>query len=144
MYFLPPFLSAPSLSVLITHPPQIADAYRRWGITPGKTKDLIVIKIVTPPSAAPSTTTPSPEQQQQQHQQPSQDQQSIWTHLTTHIKGTPAEFSDENLASLTDWPKVRKYYRLNGVPALAGCKDETERRRQEEKLAVMGMALKGL
>ncbi|KAL1837598.1 hypothetical protein VTJ49DRAFT_3616 [Mycothermus thermophilus] len=129
----------------------IADAYRRWGITPGKTKDLIVVKVVVAPEVSSTETTSSPtkdkpttQEQQQQQQQPEDEQQSIWTHLTTHVKGTPSELSDANLAPLTDWPKVRKYYRLNAVPALAGCKDDEEKRRQEERLAVMGMALKGL
>jgi EKC/KEOPS complex subunit CGI121/TPRKB len=39
---------------------------------------------------------------------------------------------------------VRKYYRLNGVPALERAVDEEERRRQSERLAIMGMALRGL
>ncbi|KAL2270722.1 hypothetical protein VTJ83DRAFT_93 [Remersonia thermophila] len=120
----------------------IADAYRRWGIAPGKTKDLIVVKVVAAPEGAASTGTAS--SPARTAQEPDDEQQSLWTHLATHVQGTPSDLTDANLAPLTDWSKVRKYYRLNGVPALAGCKDGEEKRRQEEKLAVMGMALKGL
>ncbi|AEO69800.1 uncharacterized protein THITE_2120537 [Thermothielavioides terrestris NRRL 8126] len=94
----------------------IADAYRRWGITPGKTKDLIVVKT----------------------------QETIWAHLTEHVHGTPAPLTDVELALATDWPKIRKYYRLNGVPALERLADEGARRKEGERLAIMGMALRGL
>jgi EKC/KEOPS complex subunit CGI121/TPRKB len=52
--------------------------------------------------------------------------------------------TDDELSQVTDWPKVRKYYRLNGVPALDRLADEGERRKQSERLAIMGMALRGL
>jgi EKC/KEOPS complex subunit CGI121/TPRKB len=73
-----------------------------------------------------------------------QTQDAIWAHLTTDVKGTPTLLTDSELAQATDWPKVRKYYRLNGVPALERVTDEEERRKQMERLAVMGMALRGL
>ena len=98
-----------------------------------------MVKVVAPPSAA---------QQEQQQQDPPaqiQTQQAIWAHLTQHVQGTPTPLTDAELARATDWPKVRKYYRLNGVPALerlAG--DEQERWKQSERLAIMGMALRGL
>ncbi|KAK4041857.1 kinase binding protein CGI-121-domain-containing protein [Parachaetomium inaequale] len=111
----------------------IADAYRRWGITPGKTKDLIVVKVVAPPSGA-----------QEEPPTPIQTQQAIWDHLTQHVQGIPKPLTDAELARAIDWPKVRKYYRLNGVPALERVADEQERWRQSERLAIMGMALRGL
>lgn len=120
---------------MLTHSPQIADAYRRWGISPGKTKDLLVVKVVFPPS---TTQDGNPTQPQ------SQTQQAIWEHLTQHVKGTPSPLTDDEIAKATDWPKVRKYYRLNGVPVLDGAADEKERWRQSERLAIMGMALRGL
>jgi EKC/KEOPS complex subunit CGI121/TPRKB len=116
-------------------PPQIADAYRRWGITPGKTKDLVVVKVVLPASATQDGTAT----QTQTH-----TEQTIWEHLMQHVQGTTAPLTDDNLAKATDWPKVRKYYRLNGVPALERAADEDERRSQSETLAIMGMALRGL
>lgn len=105
---------------------QIADAYRRWGITPGKTKDLIVVKVVLLSSA--ETQTP----------------RAIWDHLQQYVEGTPTPLTDVELAQATDWPKVRKYYRLNGVPALERLTNEQEKRQQSESLAIMGMALRGL
>ncbi|KAK4149844.1 kinase binding protein CGI-121-domain-containing protein [Chaetomidium leptoderma] len=111
----------------------IADAYRRWGITPGKTKDLIVVKVVPPPSPAQDETPTQPP-----------TQLAIWDHLQQHVKGTPTPLTDSELSQATDWPKVRKYYRLNGVPALDRLADEQERRKHSERLAIMGMALRGL
>lgn len=116
---------------------QISDAYRRWGISPGKTKDLIVVKIVPPRPDAQGELQPQPPTQKQ-------TQDAIWAHLTTDVKGTPTLLTDSELSQATDWPKVRKYYRLNGVPALERVTDEEERRKQMERLAVMGMALRGL
>ncbi|KAL2022113.1 hypothetical protein VTK56DRAFT_6157 [Thermocarpiscus australiensis] len=117
----------------------IADAYRRWGITPGKTKDLIVVKVLSPPS----TSTTTAQDESQPRPQP-QTRGAIWAHLAKHVNGTPTPLTDAELAQATDWPKVRKYYRLNGVPALEGLRDEDERRRQMERLVIMGMALRGL
>lgn len=60
-----------------------------------------------------------------------------------NVQGTLAPLTDVELARCTDWPKVRKYYKLNGAPALEG-KDEAERTKEMELLAVAGMALRGL
>ncbi|KAK3904554.1 kinase binding protein CGI-121-domain-containing protein [Staphylotrichum tortipilum] len=111
----------------------IADAYRRWGITPGKTKDLIVVKVVQPPTAP---------QDDASAQIP--PQQAIWDHLKEHVQGTPTPLTDAEIAQATEWPKVRKYYRLNGVPLLDRLADPQEKLRQSEQLAIMGMALRGL
>jgi EKC/KEOPS complex subunit CGI121/TPRKB len=92
-----------------------------------------VIKVVPPP---PSSTPTEAETTTQQ--------QAIWDHLRQHVQGTPAPLTDAELAQATDWPKVRKYYRLNGVPALERAADEHERRKGMESLAIMGMALRGL
>jgi EKC/KEOPS complex subunit CGI121/TPRKB len=51
--------------------------------------------------------------------------------------------TDAELADLTDWPKVRKYYKLNGVPTLDG-KDDAGRIKEMGLLALGGMALRGL
>lgn len=117
--------------------PQIADAYRRWGITPGKTKDIIVIKLVV---SLPEDAVEPPAEPKRIP--PTQDE--IWTHLREAIKGTPVPLSDEEIAKSTDWQKIRKYYSLNAVPALAAVKDEEVRLREMERLAVMKMALRGL
>ncbi|KAK4249003.1 kinase binding protein CGI-121-domain-containing protein [Corynascus novoguineensis] len=110
----------------------IADAYRRWGITPSKTKDLVVVKVVPTSNAQDESSTTI------------QTQQAVWEHLSQQVQGTPTPLTDDELAKTTDWPKVRKYYRLNGVPALDRVADEQDKRKQSEKLAIMGMALRGL
>ncbi|XDG08875.1 hypothetical protein ABKA04_008490 [Annulohypoxylon sp. FPYF3050] len=103
----------------------ISEAYRRFGIT-GTTNSLIIIKVLITP---PSTLTPA----------------SIQQHLLTHVQGTPTLLTDEVLqSSLTDWAKVRKYYKLNGVNWLDSVKDEAAKRGEMEVLVLEGMALRGL
>lgn len=108
-----------------TNDPQISEAYRRFGIT-GTTTSLIIIKVLITP---PSTLTPA----------------AIEQHLLTHVQGTPTPLTDEVLqSSLTDWAKVRKYYKLNGVNWLDSVKDEAMKRGEMEVLVLEGMALRGL
>ncbi|KAK4444143.1 kinase binding protein CGI-121-domain-containing protein [Podospora aff. communis PSN243] len=113
----------------------IADAYRRWGIAPGKTKDLIVVKLVISPSSteADSATQPA-----------AQTPESIWAHLSESIKGRPVPLSDEEISTATDWQKVRKYYSLNNVPVLAKTEGEEAKKKVMETLAVSSMALRTL
>jgi EKC/KEOPS complex subunit CGI121/TPRKB len=63
--------------------------------------------------------------------------------LTEVVQGIPVPLTDAELADLTDWPKVRKYYKLNGVPTLDG-KDDAGRIKEMGLLALGGMALRGL
>ena len=70
--------------------------------------------------------------------------EAIWAHLTEHVMGKPVPVTDSEIAQATDWPKVRKYYRLNGVPSLEKVADKAEHQRKMEQLAIMGMALRGL
>ncbi|KAK3990873.1 kinase binding protein CGI-121-domain-containing protein [Cladorrhinum sp. PSN332] len=105
----------------------IAEAYRRWGVAPGKTKDMIVVKIVVAPDEEEEETA-----------------KKVWGHLIQHVEGTPVPLTDEEISKATDWPKVRKYYKLNGVPALEKIKDEGLKNKQMETLVIMGMALRGL
>jgi EKC/KEOPS complex subunit CGI121/TPRKB len=95
---------------------------------------LIVVKVVRPSSTLQDEETPTQ----------TQAQQAVWGHLTQHVQGTPTPLTDVEISRATDWTKVRKYYRLNGVPALDRLADEQERAKQSEKLAIMGMALRGL
>ncbi|KAH6633833.1 kinase binding protein CGI-121-domain-containing protein [Chaetomium sp. MPI-SDFR-AT-0129] len=113
----------------------ISDAYRRWGITPGKTRDLVVVKVILPPNSTAN-------QNLSQTQTP--DEQTIYGHLEQHVQGTPTPVTDEELAQTTDWAKVRKYYRLNGIQSLDKISDEREKRKQCESLVIVGMALRGL
>jgi EKC/KEOPS complex subunit CGI121/TPRKB len=68
----------------------------------------------------------------------------IWEHLVQHVQGTPVPITDENISRFTDWPKVRKYYKLNGVPAVDGLADEKDKFKEMELLAISSMALRGL
>lgn len=100
-----------------------------------------MVKVIPP---QPSTQNGASQVPEPQPQTLAQTQDEIWAHLTKHVEGMPTPFTDAELAQSTDWPKVRKYYKLNNVPALERLADEAERRKQMEKLAIMGMALRGL
>ncbi|EAA36381.1 hypothetical protein GE21DRAFT_2362 [Neurospora crassa] len=115
----------------------ISESYRRYGLTPSKTRDVLVIKIVYPKLSSENSTITS-------EQQPTPE--SIWQHLTTHIQGTPVPLTNEELAKSTDWAKVRKYYKLNGVPGVERIDkaDEEGRRKEMEGLVISGIALRGL
>lgn len=73
------------------------------------------------------------------------DSAPIWAHLSQNVQGTAVPLSDAAaLAKCTDLAKVRKYYKLNGVPSLAG-NDDTPAKRQEAEVLVLGaMSLRGL
>ncbi|KAI1102482.1 hypothetical protein F4804DRAFT_343192 [Jackrogersella minutella] len=103
----------------------ISEAYRRFGITP-TSKALIIVKVLISPSCV---LTP----------------QDVEEHLVANIQGTATPLTDTTLqASFTDWPKVRKYYKLNSVGWLDGVKDEAVKRREMEVLVLEGMALRSL
>ncbi|KAI6383089.1 hypothetical protein MCOR25_000277 [Pyricularia grisea] len=106
----------------------ITEAYRRFGISP-TTKDVIVLKVLFPAEEA-KDAAPSPE--------------DVWAHLCANIQGTALPFTDESISPLTDWAKVRKYYKLNAAPALAGLKDEDTKRKESEMLILGAMALRGV
>ncbi|KAI1334592.1 CGI121 protein [Xylariaceae sp. FL0016] len=101
----------------------ISEAYRRYGITPAS-KHIVVVKVLVSPSAGTA--------------------QDVEAHLRQHIEGRMVPFADEMLAQFTDWSKVRKYYKLNGVGCLDGVKDEAAKTREMEMLMLGGMALRGL
>ncbi|KAF0318625.1 EKC/KEOPS complex subunit CGI121 [Colletotrichum sp. SAR11_59] len=103
----------------------IAEAYRRYGISP-TSKDVIAVKIVSPTSA----------------ESKSQSAEDVEKHMKEHFQGTPVPFTDENIATSTDWAKVRKYYKLNGLPWLDAIKDEAERKEELETLVLGAMALR--
>ncbi|KAI1374233.1 hypothetical protein F4677DRAFT_426515 [Hypoxylon crocopeplum] len=99
----------------------ISEAYRRFGISPSS-QHLIIAKVLITPA---STLTAA----------------DVAKHLQTNVRGTPVPFAD---AGLTDWAKVRKYYKLNGVAALDTVKDEVLKRKETELLVLGGMALRGV
>ncbi|KAI1864062.1 uncharacterized protein JN550_009082 [Neoarthrinium moseri] len=109
------------------HSEIISEAYRRYGIQPS-TKDVVVVKVLISRDDAPSTAT----------------SEDVAKHLETHVQGDPAPFSDDELARLTDWLKLRKYHKLNGVNYVEGIKDEQTKKRELELLVVSAMSLRGL
>lgn len=106
---------------------EIADAYRRYGVSPD-TKDLLVVKVAFATDDRP--------------QPASADQ--IWEHLKQNVEGEAVPVTDENIAAATDVSKVRKYYKLNGLNWLEGIKDEKEKRKEMEVLVLSAMALRGI
>ncbi|KAK0624530.1 kinase binding protein CGI-121-domain-containing protein [Bombardia bombarda] len=104
----------------------INESYRRWGPTPGKTKDMIVVKVVPDNVSEPRPTA-----------------DGIRAHLAQHIDGRSVPFSDEEIRKSTDRSKVTKYYKLK-CPTLDNLKDPAQREREEERLVIMGMALREL
>ncbi|KIH93253.1 hypothetical protein SPBR_03240 [Sporothrix brasiliensis 5110] len=73
------------------------------------------------------------------------DPAPVWAHLAEHVQGTPTPLSNSvALAKCTDLTRVRKYYKLNGVPSLAGNEDTPAKRHQAEVLVLGAMALRGL
>ncbi|ERS94834.1 uncharacterized protein SPSK_07978 [Sporothrix schenckii 1099-18] len=100
----------------------IAEAYRRYGIT-ADTRNVVAVKVLL------DGADPAP----------------VWEHLAEHVQGTPTSLSDSvALAKCTDLARVRKYYKLNGVPSLAGNEDTPAKRHQAEVLVLGAMALRGL
>ena len=100
---------------------QIAEAYRRYGIS-AETRNVLVVKILLDGAS------PAP----------------VWEHLAANVEGTAVPLSDAAaLTRCTDMARVRKYYKLNGVAALT--KGSAEAQRKEAEVLVLGaMALRGL
>lgn len=101
---------------------QIAEAYRRFGISPS-TKDLLIIKVVKDGALS---------------------AQQISDHLTTHVEGDWLPATDDNISAATDMTKVSKYYKLNGLNWITAIKD-AERKKREMEMVILGtMALRGV
>ncbi|KAI1464338.1 CGI-121-domain-containing protein [Daldinia caldariorum] len=117
----------------------ISEAYRRFGITPSSSKHLIIVKVLTPTPTSTSTSTPTP-------QAAAETAVAVQQHLLAHVRGTPTPFTDEAItqSGLTDWSKVRKYYKLNGVGWLDGVEDSALRRAESEMMVLGSMALRSL
>ncbi|KAK8065022.1 hypothetical protein PG997_011769 [Apiospora hydei] len=64
-------------------------------------------------------------------------------HLQTHVQGESVPCSDEELARVTDWPKLRKYHKLSGLPWIDAIKDEQAKKNELEMLIVSAMAMRG-
>jgi EKC/KEOPS complex subunit CGI121/TPRKB len=111
-------------------PLQIAEAYRRYGIQP-TTKDIVVVKVLISREDGSAGS----------GQQTAED---VEKHLQEHVQGQSVPLSDEELAKLTDWPKLRKYHKLNGISHIEAMKDEEAKKKELELLVVSAMALRGL
>ena len=70
--------------------------------------------------------------------------ENVWTHVKDNVQGENVPLTDENIAQFTDLAKVKKYYKLNGLPWLDSIKDEAVKRQEMEQLVVSAMALKGI
>ncbi|EMR68155.1 hypothetical protein MGN70_005871 [Eutypa lata] len=106
----------------------IAEAYRRYGIT-SSSKDIIIVKVLISNAEDQSSELTS---------------QDVEAHLQEHVEGISVPFSDEILSEITDWTKVRKYYKLNGIGWIDAIKDESLKRREMEMLVLGSIALRGV
>ncbi|KAJ8115848.1 hypothetical protein ONZ43_g4574 [Nemania bipapillata] len=121
----------------------IAESYRRYGITP-ESRDLIIVKVLVTPLVSSSSSPPAVETDSDASAKPLLTPQTIEEHLLTHVKGRPVPFTDLTLGELTDWGRVRKYYKLNGVSWLDKIKDPATKDKEMNMLIMSGMALRGV
>jgi EKC/KEOPS complex subunit CGI121/TPRKB len=100
--------------------------------------------LVTPPfsSSDPSTTPPATEGNPGLKTPIAAE--DVEKHLLANVQGKPVPFTDETLSELTDWGRVRKYYKLNGMGWLDGIKDPAMKNREMDVLVTSGMAIRGL
>lgn len=74
---------------------------------------------------------------------PASSADAIQAHLAANVTGQQQSATDDNLAPATDLTKVKKYYKLNGLPWLDAL-EESEKRKEMETLVLGAMALRGL
>ncbi|KAH6669575.1 kinase binding protein CGI-121-domain-containing protein, partial [Halenospora varia] len=70
----------------------IAESFRRFGITP-TTTHLLIIKVSTP--ASPFTFS------------------DFESHLSAEFEGDPTPFTDDEIEKISDIPRIKKIYKLN-------------------------------
>lgn len=117
-------------------PNQIAESFRRFGITPSTT-NLLIIKVSTPASRITVS--------------------EIQSHLTSSIEGEQVPFEDSVLQEMTDIARVKKIYKLNssggggkkngqvnGVEGLSINGVKEDERKELEVLVLGVMALRGV
>lgn len=102
---------------------QIADSFRKFGIT-DSTKDLLVVKV----SITPEIT-----------------HESVATHLGASIESSAVPFNDETLVAISDVAKIKKAYKLGGLATTPAKTNDTENHeRQRLETALLGaIALRG-
>ncbi len=84
------------------------------GVSRPLQSDLVVVKVVFPTAEQPEPTSGD----------------KLWAHLSENVKGTAVALTDDEIAKTTDWPKVRKYYKLNGSLLLEAAKSDQERAKE--------------
>jgi len=108
---------------------QIAESFRRFGIT-SSTTNLLVIKVGAV------------------------DKEDVRRHLEAEVEGEMVGFEDEVLEGMTDFGRVRKVYKLNSggggrkkeeIEGLSinGVEMEQEERKELEMMVLGAMALRG-
>ncbi|KAH8596659.1 kinase binding protein CGI-121-domain-containing protein [Bisporella sp. PMI_857] len=102
----------------------IAESFRRFGITP-TTTNLLIMKVSTP--SLPTTS------------------EAVQDHLVASIQGIQVAFGDEVLAGMTDLARVRKIYKLNSSSAKgAKISVSADVEKKELEMVILGsMALRG-
>lgn len=99
---------------------QIAEAFRRFGITDA-TKDLLVVKL----SVTPEIT-----------------HESVAKHLENFVEATPVPFNDETISSMSDLAKIRKLYKLN-LPVSKAADGQVNAVKTLEPLILGAIAIRG-
>jgi EKC/KEOPS complex subunit CGI121/TPRKB len=105
----------------------IAEAYRRYGISP-ETKDIAVVKVLI----------------DREGDAVSRTFKDVEAHLQSNVEGDPVPVDDAMIVQTTDWSKLRKYHKLNNIGWLDAVKDEKKKNRELEMMVVSAMALRGL
>ncbi|EED16564.1 conserved hypothetical protein [Talaromyces stipitatus ATCC 10500] len=98
----------------------IAEAFRRFGIT-DDTKNLLVVKL----SVTPEVT-----------------HESVAKHLESSVKATSVPFTDETISSMSDLAKIRKLYKLNQL-ASKSSDGQTDAVKALEPLIIGAIAIRG-
>lgn len=115
--------------MLIIAAVQIAESFRRFGITP-TTTSLLIIKVSNPSVTA----------------------ASFSDHLSASVQGMPVAFEDVEIAKLSDLPRVKKLYKLNNIPsvgrksnaAVNDARNGGKEQHELETLILASMALRGV
>jgi len=106
------------------HSQQIAESFRRFGVT-DETSNLLAIKVSTTPEMTAQTVT---------------------EHLTKHVEGQKVDFSDAEIAQMRDLPRLRKIYKFDlpkNVPSAASSTDLAQDLGPAISFVLGTMALKG-
>lgn len=109
---------------------------------------LIIVKVLVTPTASSSPATTTAETTSAINSDADTKtpltSQDVENHLRAHVQGRPVPFTYETLSELTDWGRVRKYYKLNGVGWLDWVKDQATKNKEMDMLVMGGMALRGV